>query len=60
MRILTKQEQKDFDLPPVFNHADRKQVSPVARAHINILGEYDFSDDKLRDSIGIIPLKSAA
>ncbi len=26
MRILTKQEQKDFDLPPVFNHADRKQV----------------------------------
>lgn len=34
--------------------------SPVAWAHINMLGEYDFSDDKLRDSIGILPLKSAA
>lgn len=26
MRILTTQEQKDLDFPPVFNHADRKQV----------------------------------
>ncbi len=34
--------------------------SPVAWAHINMLGEYDFSDDKLRDSVGILPLKSAA
>ncbi|MCP4288105.1 MAG: Tn3 family transposase, partial [Gammaproteobacteria bacterium] len=32
--------------------------SPVAWAHINLLGEYDFSDEKLRDSIGILPLKS--
>ena len=34
--------------------------SPVAWAHINLLGEYDFSDEKLQDSIGILPLKSAA
>lgn len=34
--------------------------SPVAWAHINLLGEYDFSDEKLRDSIGVLPLKSAA
>ena len=27
---------------------------------INMLGEYDFSDEKLRDSVGILPLKSAA
>ena len=33
--------------------------SPVAWAHINLLGEYDFSDEKLRDSVGILPLKSA-
>ena len=33
--------------------------SPVAWAHINLLGEYDFSDEKLRDSIGVLPLKSA-
>ncbi len=23
-------------------------------AHINMLGEYDFSDEKLRDSVGIL------
>ncbi len=33
--------------------------SPVAWAHINLLGEYDFSDEKLRDSTGILSLKSA-
>ena len=26
-------------------------------AHINMLGEYDFSEEKIRDSVGIIPLK---
>jgi hypothetical protein len=25
--------------------------------HLNLLGEYDFSDEKLRDSIGIRPPK---
>lgn len=34
--------------------------SPMTWAHINLLGEYDFSDEKLRDSLGILPLKSAA
>ena len=32
--------------------------SPMAWAHINMLGEYDLSDEKLRDSLGILPLKS--
>jgi Tn3 transposase DDE domain len=27
--------------------------SAISWQHINLLGEYDFSDDKLRDSIGI-------
>ena len=36
------------------------QHAPVAWAHINILGEYDFSDEKLRDALGILPLKSGA
>jgi hypothetical protein len=31
--------------------------SAVAWQHLNLLGEYDFSDEKLRDSIGIRPLK---
>ncbi len=34
--------------------------SPMSWAHINMLGEYDFSEEKLRDTLGILPLKSAA
>jgi hypothetical protein len=34
--------------------------SVVSRQHINLLGEYDFSDDKLEDSVGIKPPKLAA
>ena len=34
--------------------------APMAWAHINMLGEYDFSENKLRDALGILPLKSAA
>jgi hypothetical protein len=29
-------------------------------AHINMLGEYDFSEEKLRDTLGILPPKKAA
>ena len=34
--------------------------SIVSWQHINLLGEYDFSDDKLEDSVGIKPPKLAA
>ena len=34
--------------------------SPMSWAHINLLGEYDFSDETLRDSYGIQPPKLAA
>ena len=34
--------------------------SPMSWAHINMLGEYDFSDEKLKDSLRILPLKSAS
>jgi len=34
--------------------------SPMSWAHINMLGEYDFSEEKLRDTFGILPLKPAA
>ena len=34
--------------------------SPLSWAHINLLGEYDFSDEKLADSFGILPPKMAA
>jgi hypothetical protein len=29
-------------------------------AHINMLGEYDFSEEKLRDTLGILLPKKAA
>jgi TnpA family transposase len=32
-----------------------KAHSPMSWAHINLLGEYDFSDEKLADSFGILP-----
>ena len=34
--------------------------SAVAWHYINLLGEYDFSDEKLQDSVGIKPPKSLA
>ena len=34
--------------------------SVVSWQHINLLGEYDFSEEKLRDSVGIKPSKLAA
>ena len=34
--------------------------SVVSWQHINLLGEYDFSDEKLQDSVGISPPKLAA
>jgi len=37
-----------------------KSHSPQSWAHINMLGEYDFSDEKLVDTFGILPLKISA
>lgn len=37
-----------------------RQHSPMAWAHINLLGEYDFSERTLQDSMGILPPKLAA
>ncbi len=34
--------------------------SVISWRHINLLGEYDFSDGKLEDTVGIRPLKLAA
>lgn len=31
--------------------------SVISWGHINMLGEYDFSEEKMKDSIGILPLK---
>ena len=34
--------------------------SPMSWAHINMLGEYDFSEEKLQDTLGILPPKKVA
>jgi hypothetical protein len=32
----------------------------LAWRHVNLLGEYDFSDERLRDSFGLRPPRIAA
>jgi TnpA family transposase len=51
-RTETK-EAKDHLMSAITTH------SVVSWAHINLLGEYDFSDEKLQDSVGILPPKLA-
>ncbi len=48
------QESKDRLLGAITTH------SVISWAHINLLGEYDFSDEKLQDSVGILLPKLAA
>ena len=50
---MSDHNQKDRLLSAIASH------SPVSWAHINLLGEYDFSDEKLKDSVGIQPPKIA-
>ena len=38
---------------------DRNPLAPVM-GHFNLLGEYDFSNDKLQDNTGVLPSKSVA
>lgn len=51
---LTDPEAREKLLQIVTTH------SPMTWAHINMLGEYDFSEEKLKDSVGVLPLKSVA
>lgn len=51
---LTDPEAKETLLRVIATH------SPMTWTHINMLGEYDFSDEKLKDSVGILPLKPKA
>ena len=44
--------------PREFSTGDKEeQEIVISWEHINLLGEYDFSDEKLRDSVGIPPPK---
>lgn len=45
-------EERDQLLRTIATH------SPIAWGHINMLGEYDFSDEKLQDATGVLPPKN--
>jgi len=44
---MDNHEQKEKLLVAISSH------SPISWAHTNLLGEYDFSDEKLKDTAGI-------
>ena len=50
------EEMKDTASREAFSRCWAHSLA-VAWQHLNLLGEYDFSDEKLRDSIGIRPPK---
>jgi Tn3 transposase DDE domain len=45
------EETKDRIKASISNH------SVISWWHLNLLGEYDFSDEKLQDTVGILPPK---
>jgi hypothetical protein len=51
-------ETDDLERREAFLQAIANSV--VSWQHINLLGEYDFSDDKLQDPVGMKPPKLAA
>lgn len=51
---MKEPEQKERLLSAIASH------SVISWAHTNMLGEYDFSDNKLKDSVGIVFPKIAA
>jgi len=54
LKLAKTEEDREHLLKSIITH------SIVSWAHINLLGEYDFSDEKLKDTVGILPLKMAA
>jgi len=47
LKTTENYKQKQILLKAIVTH------SPMSWAHINLLGEYDFSDEKMTDSFGI-------
>jgi TnpA family transposase len=49
LKSAENEAQREIIMNAIKNH------SPISWAHINLLGEYDFSENKLRDSAGVLP-----
>ena len=57
---LARQVEKASDINARENLLRLIKVhSPASWGHINMLGEYDFSEEKLRDTLDILPPKKA-
>jgi TnpA family transposase len=56
MYLEKKLQKSDSQEQDVLMHAI-KTHSPMSWAHINMLGEYDFSEEKMKDSYEILPTK---
>ena len=50
---MKEPDQKEKLISAIANH------SIICWEHMNLLGEYDFSDEKLKDSVGIAPKNSS-
>jgi hypothetical protein len=48
LKRIDNEENRERLLTAIKNH------SPISWAHINLLGEYDFSEDRMQDSLGIL------
>ena len=48
LKRTENEENRERLLPAVKNH------SPISWAHINLLGEYDFSEERMQDSLGVL------
>ena len=62
MHILSAVEQDCFEQPPKHSTALLdiiKTHSPQSWASFNMLGEFDFSDEKLQDMTGVLPPQKA-
>jgi len=56
MYLEKKLQKSDSQEQAILMHAI-KTHSPMSWAHINMLGEYDFSEEKMKDSYEILPAK---
>ncbi|MCJ8335762.1 MAG: Tn3 family transposase [Epibacterium sp.] len=58
---LARQVEKELDAEARENLMRLIAVhSPMSWGHINMLGEYDFSEEKLKDTLGVLPPKKVA
>lgn len=54
LKRIDNEENRERLLTAIKNH------SPISWAHINLLGEYDFSEDRMQDTLGVLAYQKVA